>query len=139
VGLSDHTLGIGVSVAAAALGGCVIEKHLVLSRDSATVDATFSMEPDEFALLTAECQRACNSVGTIKYGPVEEGVDPYSHRRSIYVAENILAGEVFSASNLRIVRPGLGLAPRHWEDILGTKAKRDLTLGEPLSWQDIAQ
>ena len=137
VGLSDHSLGIGVAVAATALGCCVIEKHLVLSRNSETVDAAFSMEPAELRVLTEECRRASLGLGEVQYGPVDHTMDPYEHRRSIYVAQDIAAGERLTESNLQVIRPGHGLPPRHMAEVLGAKAQRALPFGTALSWEDI--
>ena len=137
VGLSDHSLGIGVAVAATAVGCCVIEKHLVLSRASGTVDAAFSMEPAELQALTEECRRAAVGLGVVQYGPVDPTIDPYEHRRSIYVAKDIAVGEILTESNLKVIRPGHGLPPRHMAEVLGAKAQRALPFGTALSWEDI--
>ena len=137
VGLSDHSLGIGVAVAATALGCCVIEKHLVLSRESEAVDAAFSMEPAELRMLTEECRRASLGLGEVQYGPVDPTMDPYEHRRSIYVAKDISAGESLTESNLKVIRPGHGLPPRHLAEVLGATARRALPFGTALGWKDI--
>jgi pseudaminic acid synthase len=137
VGLSDHTAGIGVSVAAIALGATVIEKHFVLDRTAGGVDAAFSLEPNELAALVTETARAKQALGQVRYGGSEAEEKSKQYRRSVYVAQDIQAGEVLNRENLRIVRPAFGLAPKYWQSILGKSAKRALTKGTPLSWQDI--
>ncbi len=134
VGLSDHTAGVGVSVAAVALGATVIEKHFVLDRQAGGVDAAFSLEPDELASLVLETKRAYQALGQIKYGGTHAEEKSKQYRRSIYVCEDIEAGEIFTTDNLRIVRPAFGLAPKHWEKVLGNRAKVKLTKGTPLDW-----
>lgn len=137
VGLSDHTHGIGASVAAAALGATVIEKHFTLSRAEGGVDSAFSMEPAEMAALVTETERAWQALGGIQYGPTEAEKPSLRFRRSIYIAQDIKAGEVLTRANLRIVRPGHGLAPKHYEALLGRRVKRDLTMGMPMAWDDL--
>lgn len=134
VGLSDHTAGIGAAVAAVALGATVVEKHFTLNRDDGGVDSAFSLEPIELKSLVEETSRAWQSLGTVQYGTSEGEKKSKVYRRSLYVAENMRAGEEFSAHNLRAIRPGLGLEPRYYEIILGRKAKSDLRKGTPLSW-----
>jgi N-acetylneuraminate synthase len=137
VGLSDHTGGIGVSVAAIALGATVIEKHFVLDRSAGGVDAAFSLEPSELSSLVIETARAKQALGAVTYGGTEAEEKSKQYRRSIYVAQDIQVGELFSRKNLRIVRPAFGLAPKHWESVLGKPAKKRLGKGTPLAWQDI--
>lgn len=134
VGLSDHSGGVGVAVAAVALGATVIEKHFVLDRNAGGVDAAFSLEPAEFSSLVLETKRAHQSMGLVFYGgtPSEEKAKQY--RRSIYVCEDIPKGEVLSTLNLRIVRPAFGLAPKHWDKVLGKTAKCHMSKGTPLEW-----
>ncbi len=134
VGLSDHTAGVGVSVAAVALGATVIEKHFVLSRDEGGVDAAFSLEPNEFALLVNETHSAWQAMGQITYGGTAAEQKSKQYRRSIYLCEDIKAGEPFSKNNLRIVRPAFGLAPQYWHQVLGKVAKQDSVKGTPLAW-----
>ncbi|MCC5854449.1 MAG: pseudaminic acid synthase [Idiomarina sp.] len=134
VGLSDHTTGIGVSVAAVAMGASVIEKHFVLDRSEGGVDADFSMEPNEFKALVDECRRAKDALGRVHYGCTEKEVASRVHRRSLYVALDMKAGERFTEANLRSVRPGLGLAPKYLSHFLGKTIKRDAKKGTPLSW-----
>lgn len=134
VGLSDHTAGIGVSVAAVALGATVIEKHFVLDRSEGGVDAAFSMEPAEFTLLVSECNKARDALGKVHYGCTAKEVASRVHRRSLYIAKDMQAGDIFTVENLRSVRPGLGLAPKYLPQFLGRKVKQDVAMGTPLSW-----
>lgn len=138
VGLSDHTKGIGVSIASVALGASVIEKHFVLDRSAGGVDATFSLEPDELKSLVDESKRAWASLGEVTFGgtPVEEKSKQY--RRSIYVKKPIAAGELFSAENLQIVRPAFGLSPKYWWSVVDKYASCDLAVGTPLAWEHIS-
>lgn len=138
VGLSDHTMGCGVSVAAVALGAVLIEKHFTLARADGGVDSSFSMEPTEFALLRAETERAWQALGKITYGgtSAEEGSRVF--RRSLYVAKDVAEGEQLTPENLRIVRPGFGLPPKFYSQMLGKRVKRDATPGTPVDWDLIA-
>ncbi|GGD72414.1 pseudaminic acid synthase [Lacimicrobium alkaliphilum] len=138
VGLSDHTAGIGAAVASVALGAQVIEKHFVLDRSAGGVDAAFSLEPDELAVLVTETRRAWQALGQVRYGGSEAEAKAKQYRRSIYVAKDIHAGEKLGPDNLRIVRPAFGLAPKHWEQVQGKIAKQDLPKGTPLNWEFIA-
>jgi len=132
VGLSDHTMGVGVSVASVVLGATVIEKHFTLSRAEGGVDSAFSLEPQELALLVQESERAWQALGKVCYGPTETELKSLQFRRSIYVAADIAEGEIFTAENLRIVRPGHGAPPRFMDQLLGKRAKRKFIKGEPL-------
>lgn len=134
VGLSDHTPGVGVSVAAVALGATVIEKHFVLDRNGGEVDAEFSLEPAELKMLVEETSRAHDALGTVHYGCTEKEISSRIHRRSLYIAKDMKAGDIFTPENLRSVRPGLGLAPKYLPQFLGRKVKQDVTMGTPLSW-----
>lgn len=134
IGLSDHTLGIGVAAASVALGATIIEKHFTLSRTEGGVDANFSLEPDEFSLLAIETERAWQSVGQIYYGATEGEKDSKKHRRSLYVTENMKAGEYFTEKNVRAIRPGFGLPPKYLSHFLGKKTKQDIKKGTPISW-----
>ncbi|PGR99913.1 pseudaminic acid synthase [Bacillus thuringiensis] len=134
VGLSDHTLGVGVSVASIALGATVIEKHLTLSRLDGGVDAKFSMEPAEFKLLVSETEKAWESLGNVYYGSTDIEKDSLKFRRSLYVVENIKAGEDFTNENVKAIRPGNGLLPKHISKIIGKKASKDIEKGTPVSW-----
>lgn len=137
VGLSDHTMGIGVAVASVALGAAVIEKHFTLSRADGGVDAAFSLEPDEMRSLADECQKAWQALGKISYGPTEKEKSSLQFRRSLYVACDMKAGDVFTDKNLRVVRPGFGLPPNFHDLILGKKVNRDVRKGTPVSWNII--
>lgn len=138
-GLSDHTLGIGVSIAAVALGATVLEKHFVLDRTLGGVDAGFSMEPDEFATLVQESKRAHMALGQVKYGPVGQEVNSLKFRRSLYVSQDICQGDTFSVQNIRSVRPGLGVAPKHMTAFIGNKAACDIKAGTALNWDLLAK
>jgi pseudaminic acid synthase len=134
VGLSDHTMGCGVSVAATALGATVIEKHFTLRRADGGVDATFSMEPLELRQLRVETERAWQAVGQVGYGPTQAEMKSLAFRRSLYIAQYMRAGEVLTPENLRCVRPGFGLAPKHLESLLGQRIGRDAVAGTPMAW-----
>lgn len=134
IGLSDHTMGIGVSVASVALGARVIEKHFTLRRADGGVDSTFSMEPEEMAALVVETGRAHESLGQITYGPTEKEKKSLQFRRSLYVAKDMKAGEAFTKENLRVVRPGSGLPPKFYETMLGKTVKHDVKKGTPVQW-----
>jgi len=133
-GLSDHSLGIGVAVAAAALGAVAIEKHVTLTRADGGVDAAFSMEPHELALLVDEVRRASVSLGEVRYGPLPSEAASLAERPSIYVVAEVAAGEVFTEENIRCIRPAAGLSPRHFEEVLGRHAAADIAAGTPLAW-----
>lgn len=133
VGLSDHTLGVGVSVASVALGACVIEKHFTLSRAEGGVDSAFSMEPHEMKSLVEESERAFLGMGDVKYGIQKAETKSLIYKRSIYVAQDIKAGELFTKENIRVIRPGYGLHSKYYDDVVGKTAKVDLTRGTPLS------
>ncbi len=132
VGVSDHTMGIGVSVAAVALGATVIEKHFTLSRADGGVDSTFSMEPAEMTQLVVETKRAWQALGAPSYGPTEAEKKSLQYRRSLYVVEDMKAGDIFTGSNLRAIRPGLGLPPKFMDEVLGKRALQDLQKGTAL-------
>lgn len=134
VGLSDHTLGIGAAVASVALGAVAIEKHVTLKRSEGGVDADFSLEPEELAHLVHETHRAWQALGTVSYGVLPEERSSLIFRRSLYVARDMKAGEVFTPDTLRIVRPGMGLSPKFYEMLIGRRAARDLTKGTAVTW-----
>ncbi|MFZ5807253.1 MAG: pseudaminic acid synthase [Verrucomicrobiota bacterium] len=137
VGLSDHTPGIGAAVASVALGASVIEKHFTLARKDGGTDAAFSLEPEELSALVRETERAWRALGKIHYGCTEQEKKSLQFRRSIYVTQNIKAGEIFSEKNIRCIRPGLGLPPKYFSLLLGKKAKLDIKKGTPLSWKEV--
>lgn len=134
VGLSDHSMGTGVAVAAVALGATVIEKHFTLRRSDGGVDASFSLEPEEMQSLVLETERAWQSLGSVTYGPSEKELKSLVFRRSLYVTRDMAEGEAFTADNLRAIRPGLGLPPKFLEVLLGKKAARKVVKGTPVSW-----
>ena len=136
IGLSDHTMGTGVSVAAVALGARVIEKHFTLRRADGGVDSAFSLEPEELKALVVETERAFLALGKVFYGIQPAEQKSLMFKRSIYVSKDIKAGETFSTDNLRIIRPALGLAPKHWDNVLGKKATKDIKAGTPLTAGD---
>lgn len=134
VGLSDHTLGTGVSVASVALGANVIEKHFVLDRSEGGVDAAFSMEPHEMKVLVEETERAWKSIGTVKYGPTKAEEKSLQFRRSIYAAADIEKGEVYTSENIRVVRPGYGMKPKYYKGLLGKQAEKEYEFGDPITF-----
>ncbi|QNE38924.1 pseudaminic acid synthase [Hymenobacter sp. NBH84] len=135
IGLSDHTAGVGAAVAAVALGACVVEKHVTLRRADGGVDSAFSLEPEEVAALVIETERAWQALGQIQYGVQRAEEKSRLYKRSLYVAQDIAAGEVFTPDNLRVVRPGLGLPPRYYDQLLGKPARQNLAAGTPLTWE----
>ncbi len=137
VGLSDHTLGTAVAVAAVALGADIVEKHVTLARADGGPDAAFSLEPDELARLVADCRAAFKAIGTVRDRPAPSEGGMRAYRRSLYVVAEVRAGERFSAGNVRSIRPGHGLAPKHIDRVLGRRATRDLARGTPLAWDMI--
>tara|TARA_B110000879_G_scaffold54699_1_gene77339 strand:- start:1837 stop:2871 length:1035 start_codon:yes stop_codon:yes gene_type:complete len=134
VGLSDHSMGIGVSVASVSMGATVIEKHFTLDRSDGGVDSAFSMEPEEMKSLVIESERAWQSVGKIQYGPSLKEIESRQYRRSLYFIEDIKEGEEITKNNMRRIRPGLGLPPKYYFQILGKKANQDIKRGTPVSW-----
>jgi len=137
VGLSDHTLGSVVPIVAVALGATVIEKHLTLSRKEQSPDSKFSLEPQEFKEMVEDIRIAEQSLGQKKIGMSEAEKGSLVFRRSLFVVENIKAGEEFTSDNIRSIRPAGGLMPKHLSDVLGKKAIRDIDRGTPLSFRDI--
>ncbi len=134
VGLSDHTMGVGVAVASVALGATVVEKHFTLDRADGGVDSTFSMEPLEMAQLVIETQRAWQALGKVSYGPTQAERKSIQFRRSLYVVEDIKAGAVLTRENVRAIRPGLGLPTKYLEQVLGKTIKQDVKRGTALQW-----
>ena len=133
IGLSDHTLGLGVAAASVAFGAVFIEKHFTLSRNDGGVDAAFSMEPQEMKLLVEETQKAWQAIGTVHYGPTDSERNSLKFRRSIYAIKDIAEGEIFTEKNLRIIRPGNGLHPRHYESLLNKKSPYAIKKGTPIT------
>jgi N-acetylneuraminate synthase len=135
IGLSDHTLGVGVAVASVALGASVIEKHFILSRSDGGPDSTFSMEPDEMKSLVIETERAWLSLGKINYGPSDEKEEKSKQfRRSLYIVKDMNAGDEFNDDNIRAIRPGMGLPTKYISNFLGKKASRNIKKGTPVNW-----
>lgn len=137
VGLSDHTLGIGVAVAAVALGATVIEKHFTLSRAEGGVDAAFSLEPHEMKLLVEETQRAYQALGRVHYGPTEAEKKSLVYRRSLYFVKDMVAGEVITPECIRSIRPGYGLPPKYYDVLLGKRVNQAIERGTAVSWEHI--
>lgn len=134
VGLSDHTLGIGAAVASVALGASVIEKHFTTSRGEGGVDSAFSMEPLEMAQLVQETKNAWQALGQISYAVGEQEKKSMQFRRSLYIVEDMKAGDVITEKNMRAIRPGLGLSPKYYDTVLGKTVKQDIKRGTALSW-----
>jgi pseudaminic acid synthase len=134
VGLSDHTMGVGASVASVALGATVIEKHFTLNRADGGVDSTFSMEPAEMAALVTETLRAWQAVGEVSYGPIEAERKSLVFRRSLYICKDLQAGDVLTPQNLRAIRPGHGLPPKYFDQLLGKRVVRAVKRGTPARW-----
>lgn len=135
VGLSDHTMGVGAAMAAVAHGATVIEKHFTLRRADGGVDSAFSQEPEEMKQLVVETERAWQALGKVSYGRTEAEKGSLTFRRSLYIAEDMKAGDVLTKENLRIVRPGLGLPPKYYDVLLGRKVNQDVKKGTALSWK----
>ena len=138
VGLSDHTMGVGVSVASVALGATVIEKHFTLNRAEGGVDSAFSIEPVEMTQLVAETQRAWQSLGQVSYGAAEAEKKSMVFRRSLYVVRDLKVGDLLTNENVRAIRPGLGLPPKYLEMVLGKRVSRDVGRGTGLQWDFLA-
>lgn len=136
-GLSDHTLGSAVAVASVALGGSVVEKHFTLRRADGGPDSDFSLEPEEFRALVGDCKRAWQALGQATYSLQRCERGSLVFRRSIYVVQDVYAGEELTPQNVRSIRPGYGLPPKHLPDVLGRRAARDLRRGEPLDWTSL--
>ena len=134
IGLSDHTMGIGVALAAVGLGVRIIEKHFTLNRADGGVDSTFSMEPAEMTQLVVETKRAWQALGQVSYGPMEAEKKSIQYRRSLYVVQDIKAGEMLTRDNVRAIRPGLGLPSKYLEMVLGKAVKHDAKRGTALGW-----
>ena len=134
VGLSDHTMGVGGSVAAVALGATVVEKHFTLDRSEGGVDSAFSLEPHELNALVIETERAWQSLGEISYGRTEAEANSLIFRRSVYIVEDLKAGDILTTENLRCIRPGLGLGPKYYDRLLGKTVSKDIQRGTAMSW-----
>jgi pseudaminic acid synthase len=134
VGLSDHTMGCGAAIAAVALGAVVVEKHFTLARADGGVDSTFSLEPAELALLRTETERAWQAMGGVVFGGTAAEKKSLAFRRSLYVVKDMQPGEAFTADNVRAIRPGMGMAPKYLETVLGMRAVKTIARGTPLDW-----
>lgn len=134
VGLSDHTMGTGVAVAAVAFGATLVEKHFTLRRSDGGVDSTFSLEPAEFRQLRDESERAWQALGRVTYGGTQAEAKSRAFRRSLYIARDVAAGQALAAADVRIVRPGFGLAPKYFDQVIGRRVRTDASAGTPVSW-----
>ena len=137
IGLSDHSMGYAVDVAAVALGAEVIEKHFCITRDDRTVDSAFSMSKQEFTDMVEQVENAKKAIGHVSYELTEKEVKGLDGRRSLYVVADIAEGEILTPDNIRSIRPAHGLSPKYFNEVIGRKAKRNLAFGTPLSWQDV--
>jgi pseudaminic acid synthase len=133
-GLSDHTMGVAIPVAAVALGACIIEKHLTLSRSEPGPDSAFSLEPYEFKAMVDAVRVAEKALGEVHFGFSEKEASSRMFRRSLFVVQDVRRGDLFTADNVRSIRPGHGLHTRHFDEVLGRHAARDIERGTPLSW-----
>jgi len=138
-GLSDHTLGVAVPVAAVALGACIVEKHFTLSRDVPGPDSAFSLEPEEFKMMVDAIRVAEKALGGVHYGGDLEEEKSRAFRRSLFAVRDVKAGEVFTPENVRSIRPGYGLPPKHLDEVIGLRASRDIERGTPLSWELVSR
>lgn len=138
VGLSDHTMGCGAAVAAVALGAVMVEKHFTTARTDGGVDSAFSLEPHEFRQLRVETERAWQSIGEVSYGILRAEAQSVQFRRSLYVVRDIAAGEALTRENVRAIRPGYGLPPKHLDDLMGRRARGSIARGTPLAWELLA-
>ena len=134
-GLSDHTLGTATAVAAVALGATIVEKHVCLSRSDGGPDAHFSIEPGELRRLVADVRTASLARGVVSYGPTDEEREALAFRRSLFVVRDLARGEILTPGSVRSIRPAGGLAPRHIDELLGRRAKREIKRGTPLTWE----
>jgi pseudaminic acid synthase len=138
VGLSDHTMGCGVAVAAVGLGAVLVEKHFTLARADGGVDSTFSLEPAEFRMLREETERAWQALGKVTYGGTKAEEKSRTFRRSLYIGKDMAEGDALTAETLRIIRPGYGLPPKFYDQMLGKRVKRAVTAGTPVDWDLVA-
>jgi N-acetylneuraminate synthase len=139
VGLSDHTMGVAAPVAAVALGACIVEKHLTLSRANGGPDGAFSLEPQEFKAMVDAVRTTEKSLGVAQFGPSAREVNSRTFRRSLFVVQDVKKGETFTAENVRSIRPSHGLHPRHLGEVLGRTAVRDIERGTPLNWDLVSR
>lgn len=139
VGLSDHTLGSACAIAAVALGANIVEKHVCLSRDIPGPDSSFSMEPSEFGAMIQAIRTAEQALGQVSYERTPKQESSAVYRRSIFVSEDVAAGELFSPSNIRVIRPAHGLHPRYYDVVIGMRARTSISRGTPLSWELVSE
>lgn len=139
IGLSDHSMGIEVPVAATAIGACIIEKHLTLNREIESADAKFSLEPREFSQMVDAVRKTQDALGTVQFGPTSGDLKNRDFRRSLFVVQDVSTGEKFTDDNVRSIRPGFGLEPRHLDSVLGQVATKDIERGTPLGWHHLSQ
>lgn len=137
VGLSDHTLGIAVPVAAAATGACIVEKHFTLSRSPGGPDSSFSLEPDEFKVMVDSVKMAEKSLGRVYYGLSKKELESRVFRRSLFAVKDIRAGEELTSENIRSIRPAHGLSTRYYDSVVGKSAATDIRRGTPLEWKHL--
>ncbi len=137
VGLSDHTLGLATAVAAVSLGACIVEKHLILDRNHGGPDSAFSFEPPEFRTLVDAVREVEKALGSVSFEITDEEAASKIFRRSLFVVKDMQRGEIFTEENIRSIRPGCGLPPKHYGHVLGKKAAADLSRGTPLKWSHI--
>ncbi|KJS89848.1 pseudaminic acid synthase [Desulfosporosinus sp. BICA1-9] len=137
VGLSDHTMGLGVAVASVALGATIIEKHFTLSRSDGGVDSAFSMEPFEMRQLVNETECAWQALGTVAYGATEKEMASFKYRRSLYIVADMQAGDILTHDNLKSIRPGFGLPPKYLDILIGKRVNQVISKGTPVSWDII--
>ena len=138
IGLSDHTLSSQTAVVSVALGACIVEKHLTVSRDEDGPDSSFSLEPIEFAEMVQAIRTAEKTVGVVHYGPTDSDRNNLAFRRSLFVIRDIKAGEPFTPDNVKSIRPGQGLEPRFIDEVLESKAAEAIPRGTPLDWRHVA-
>ena len=134
VGLSDQTMGLGVSIAAVSLGATLIEKHFTLDRSEGGVDSAFSLEPDEMKALVIETKRAWQGLGKVIYGPTKNEKKSMQFRRSLYIIKNLKSGEILSEDSVKAIRPGYGLPPKYYDIVVGKSVNQNIEIGTPLTW-----
>jgi N-acetylneuraminate synthase len=134
VGLSDHTMGIAASVAAVAMGACIIEKHITLSRSLQGPDSAFSLEPQEFKSMVEAVRVAEKALGEVQFGPSPREQSTRVFRRSLFIVEDVRQGQTLTPENVRSIRPGHGLHTRHLPEVIGKRAARDIERGTPVTW-----
>ena len=139
VGISDHTMGCGVSIAAVSHGASIIEKHFTMARSEGGVDSAFSMEPDEFSTLVAEARRAREALGAVKYGKSNSDSNSARYRRSIYFSRDLPQGAVITENDVKIVRPSFGLAPKHYDAVIGSTTRSAVKVGDRVTWEVIGK